>query len=548
MEGDQKAMTSRNEKTISFKNFTGLNENYEDYIGKSEFSVLRNFDFAKEGVRGIIPRQGNEIYDASFLATSKIVTLENIPASSEFQIAQVDQTLYKSDFVELGGAGNGSCNTDIQSMSYFLNKVFIFPGLTDGGSTKGIIYDISTGAISLQSDGPDNGKYCILYKNRLWVAVGNYVYYSAAYMFDNDGDADDWDISNNFIKIAPDSGHDIVSLIPTQNALLVCLENGDVYPIYGAYTNEFQIPQFPISDKGPISHRTVKRYRSATLWLGEDDVYKYEGGNILPVSEKRQLYTQFKNVSTDQAIRNVAVASTIDDDYIICFRQKTSGVPNKCYVFNIVYGTWREYENYKFYFQASCVTTDKVWITGQCEADTDGKYKLLKQRTSFADTYTTNGDTNIIADATTHETMPSDGFMDVQFKKLFARLAYGSVTPFQITLKARTGLRDIPRDNERFKLFEFLKAASTVGTETDTTVLWDENNWANDDEVIDPGELVWAEDGNDSRSIYSLQNEYRTFNLMGNSLKLSFTVSYTTDPEVELERIKIHYLQKRRVL
>ena len=537
------------EKTIKFGNFAGLNENYEDFISQNEFSVLKNWDFSKQGVRGISPRRGNEIYDSSFLATSKVVTLENIPASSEFQIAQVDETLYKSDFSELGGDGNGSCTSTIQSTVFFLDKVFIFPGRLDSGSTKSIIYDIAAGTTTLQSGGPDNGKFAILYKGRIWVASGNFVYYSAPYMNDNDGDADDWNLSNNFIKIAPDSGHDIVSLIPTQSALLACLENGDVYPIYGAYPNEFQIPQFPISDRGPISHRTVKRLRSETYWLSKDDVYKFNGGTISPVSPKRELIEQFKYVSTDQSIREVAVASVVEDDYIVCFRQINSSINNKCFVFNTVYETWREYSNYRFNFQASCVNTDGDWITGQVEADDDGNFKLLKQRTGFADTITTSGDTVIIAEAVSHESMPVDSYIDAQFKKFFGRFAYGETYPLNIVFTARTGMRDFPRDNERFKLFEFLKAStSTSGEDISSNTLWDENAWANDDEAVDPGELVWAGEGTNDNSTYTLQNEYKTFNLLGNSLKFSFSVSYKADPGIEIERIKVNYLPKRRAL
>jgi len=534
-------MPQNKEKSITFANFAGLNENYEDFTAKNEFSVFKNFDYNKDGVRGIVPRKGNTIYNPNFLATAKIDTLENIPYSSEFQIAQVGTTLYKQDFTEVGGAGNGSCSSTIQNMAYFLGKVFINPGLLDSGEVKGIIYDVSTGVTSLQSGGPDNGRYLTLYKNRLWVASGNVVYYSQPYMNDNDGDADDWDISNNFIKVSPNSGNEIIALIGTSNALLICMENGDVYPLYGAYPNEFSVPEFPLTTQGPISHRTVRRSRGAVFWLGPDDVYQYVGGAITPVSEKRQIKTQLSKISTDPAIRELAVASIVGDDYVVCFRQTTSATVNKCYVFDIVYRTWREYENLYFFFQASCVTSEGVWITGQAWPDTNSKYKLIQQRNGYADTITTSADTSIIAQAMGHEFFPSDGYMDAQFKKLFGRMSWGAHHVLNLSLFGKSGLRDDPSNQSRAKIFEFLKASADV---TDSS-LWDENNWANEDATADAGELVWA--GDDAVD-FLIEDVYKNFNLISNSLRFNFFITYKTNPSVEIQKLKVHYLNKRRIL
>lgn len=542
-------MAKVREKIISWDDLGGLNLNPEDTLEGNEFTQLINFDYDNDGLNIIEPRKGSNLLNATFEKTTKISSLININTATEFQIAQAGTTLYDNAGDEIGGAGNGTCTSSTQTAQLFMDTVFIAPGQDDSGTVKMMRYNRSTDTVTLQADGPEDARFLVKYKDRLW-CVGltdnsnrARVFYSEPYMNDNDNDADDWDIPNNFIDVAPDDGYEVVALIPTPQALLVCKENGDIYPIFGAFSDEFAVPQFPITNKGPVSHRTQAVHKGVAYWLGDDDVYQFIGGQVGPVSKGRELYSEFKNIQSSQSSRDEAVAVVTDDDYIVCFRQDDYSINNKCYVFDTARRTWREYDGYQFHYEASCVTSDGTWIVGQNQAGTDSKYRLLQMRTGYADSVTASGDTNIIAEATSKEFFPTTGYMEAQAKRLFARMAYSTVS-VTLTLLMRPGLLDTSTTDYRAKSWEFQKASDSSSTSNwydggDNTAVW-----ANDDATAEAGALVWADD---SYNVFSLQDLKRTFNLIGRTLKFSIYIEYDSSPEFRFQRALVHYLPKRRI-
>lgn len=537
-------MAKSQEKSITFANFKGLNLNNADTLRDGEFQRLVNFDFNK--LSRLVCRKGNTLYD-DFEATAAPYTMVNIPASTEIQLIQVGTTIYLNSGAEMGGAGNGACTADRQTAVYYMGKVWIGPGRLDGGVTKLLIYNPTTNTTSMLSPGvagPDNIKYLTVHKDRIWAANGSRLYFSEPYLNDADGDEDDWNPGTNFIDISPDDGSTIIGLSSSPEGLLIFKSDQRVFILTGAYADEFVIPQTPFSNKGPLSHWCVAANQSlnsplSIYWLSNDDAYRYVGGVVTAVSDAIQIRSEIELIPVSQTVRNDICAVIAGTDYIVSIRQTGYTINNKTFLYDTLRGHWREYEGAALLFRASCIKQDGTWLTAQVSPGMDSKYRLLTQRSGYADTVTESGDVKITADAMTREVLASTGYLDAQFKRLFAHIAFGD--RMAITVMVRPTLRCSRRDFYA-KVIEFIQESGAVSS---ASTVWDNNNWADDDDTIETDELVWADESVVDNSII---DEYgpKTFCLNGRSVTLVFNCSYKTDPSVAIERLTVHYLNKRR--
>jgi hypothetical protein len=88
-------------------------------------------------------------------------------------------------------------------------------------------------------------KYCCVYKNRVWAAKGNTLYFSDLLSVDT------WPAAN-FIEVNPSDGDEIIALIPTTMMLLIVKQHSTYY-LTGYSPQTFAVS--PAGDVGTISPR-----------------------------------------------------------------------------------------------------------------------------------------------------------------------------------------------------------------------------------------------------------------------------------------------------
>jgi len=542
----------RSEKPYLIESFIGGENTFAvpDKLKREEQQALVNWDFSKED--NIVPRKGNTFYD-DYSGSDACTSLQTYKsdADTEKVVSQRGTTLF-IDGVELGGVGNGGCVAARQTMAHFLGMLWFAPGENNGGNNELKVYDISTGNETTYSFAPMNVSGIVLYRDRLWVWADSYLFFSTPYLNDKTFgtlDATCFDAANNFILISPDDGFDIIAAIPTADRLLVVKSNGDIYPVYGSYRDEFTLPPERISPDGPINQWVWDDFKGIKYWLGKDNVYYFDGQTIRPAMEKRQAYSFITSQNTGRKYKEQATALVVDDeDFVFCFTSSDSTVNNKVGLFNIIRGNFRRYEGTGFPFGPSVQKEDGTWITAQISSP----YKLLKQRDGYADSLVGEADTDITASFLSKKKIFYGGDLTFRARRFYGRIKFSKNLLIKILMHRTRLATDTSLIEHTIDLLNTGGGGSGSyadkykwAGDSSSTPSWAEDDLSN----VNTPWLVWAAGEGEGSIEATLQNIKKSLprKMVGNDFQIEVSIQYNEDPVCDIQSLGIYYKPKRRI-
>lgn len=171
---------------------------------------------------------------------------------------------------------NLNVGTDMDATN-FNNKLLI-----TNGSDPVKVWD-GTAISDLSANAP-TGKYITNDTIRVWIAKGDILYYSA---FLNETD---WTTPENSgsVQYYTPSGGDITGLTNFANHICVFKRNSFA-EIFGTNYYNFRLVENS-NQIGCVAYKTLQEVQDTLFWLGETDVYRYQGGKPIPIGQPIRKY------------------------------------------------------------------------------------------------------------------------------------------------------------------------------------------------------------------------------------------------------------------
>gem|GEM_PF-2535112 len=174
------------------------------------------------------------------------------------------------------------------------------------------------------------GKYITSSINRVYIAEGSTIHFCA-----NNAETDWTSAENSGADDFTVNGGDITGLTYFKDQVTVFKKNAmGVY-----YGNNFFTQKLAIisNDIGCISSKTIVEVGDTLFWLGQNDVYAFQGGQPIAISQKIRSYLD--SINTTHITKCCAFTDGIR--YYLCLVTGDNTEPNIRLVYDPRYGVWR---------------------------------------------------------------------------------------------------------------------------------------------------------------------------------------------------------------
>ncbi|PWV90267.1 hypothetical protein DFQ01_14443 [Paenibacillus cellulosilyticus] len=198
-----------------------------------------------------------------------------------------------------------------------------------------------TSLLNISGSPPAGAKYITNDNVRVWMAVGDVLYYSAFQ------DQDDWTSAENSgsVQYYTPNGGDITGLKEFYGDKWVWKKDS-MAVIKG--TNYYNYALVSVSnDIGCISSRTIVEVGDTIYWLGENDIYGHQGGKPFAIGER--VRGHLNNLNRGALERCCAFTDGIR--YYLCIATGEYDEPNVRLMYDPRFNIWREVahdESYRY--------------------------------------------------------------------------------------------------------------------------------------------------------------------------------------------------------
>lgn len=218
-------------------------------------------------------------------------------------------------------------------------------------------------AISDLNANAPKGKYITNDTVRVWIALGDVLYFSA-YLNETD-----WTTAENSgsVQYYTPSAGDITGLARFANH--ICIFKKDSFAeIFGTDYFTFRLIENS-NDIGCISYKTIVEVEDTLYWLGANDVYAYKGGKPVAIGQKIREYLDDMNLGGNTPLNFFGGTDGIR--YYLGIATGTNQFPNVLLLFDPRNGSWRVSSlNDNFTFSANF---NNGWYVGNSTGQT---YKM----------------------------------------------------------------------------------------------------------------------------------------------------------------------------
>lgn len=263
---------------IRIKQFLGLNNKITDTaIDLREASALQNVNLTEESCdqrNGSVKLHTVAFKDKTDSVVKNITGIyEGILNGTRYQVGiggDAFKQLSAGAWVDKTGAVTITDDDDIHwSFATFLDSSFADIIIAANGINAPIKWTGSGNAAALSSP-PGNFNFPVVHKNKLWVAVGDVVYFSAL------RNGESWDTSNDIARFI-NKGEDITGLYRYSDRIVVFQESA-IHVISGSSTRDLYV-QTVVTGDGCASGYSIqeiesRRYGNILAFLSPEGTFK----------------------------------------------------------------------------------------------------------------------------------------------------------------------------------------------------------------------------------------------------------------------------------
>lgn len=198
------------------------------------------------------------------------------------------------------------------------------------------------------ADAPQ-GKYITNDTNRVWIALGDTLYWSAFL------DETDWTTAEDSgsVQYYTPRGGDITAIKRYYDRITL-FKKDSMAEIQGRSFFNFQLVEIS-NDIGCVSFKTLVEVGDTLFWLGQNDVYAYSGGKPRPIGQRIRSY--LNDINTTHLSK--CCAGTDGLRYYLCLVTGANTEPNIRFVYDPRYDVWlinALSEDFRYWAQLNNVT------------------------------------------------------------------------------------------------------------------------------------------------------------------------------------------------
>lgn len=277
---------------VRINRFLGLNTKYSDLsIDQREATGLQNVnitDYSVETRKGSAKKHSTAFKDKTGATTKNITGLYETKLAGSVYRVGIGGDAFKEYSASAWTDRTGAVTiTDSDNIHWSFATFKDSGGANDiivaaNGSNAPIKWTGSGNAAALSSP-PGNFAFPVVHSLKLWVAVGDIVYFSAI------RDGESWDTTNDIIRFE-NKGEDITCLKAYAGRLIVFLESA-IYIVHGSSNRDLFVEKV-VDGYGTKSGHTVKevvssRYGNILVFLSSDGLLRAFNGskNLIDIGD-----------------------------------------------------------------------------------------------------------------------------------------------------------------------------------------------------------------------------------------------------------------------
>jgi len=390
--------------TLRIDKFLGLNTKLSDTaIDFRESSGLQNVNITDDGLE---QRQGSAKLNTVAFKEKTDTTAKPINGAYSTKLGgNLLQVAVGGDAFKQFTAGNFTDKTGAVTITDDDDNLASFATFFDGASNEIIIAAFEqdapikwtgTGDAADLATPPGNFKFPTVHKNKLWVALGDFVYYSGLL------DGESWDLVNDLQRF-PGDGEDITGLAVYMDRLIV-FKPSSIYMISGSsYRNLFV--QEIVTGEGCLSGYSIqevesRRYGNILVFLSNEGIIKGFNGskNLITIGDPAK--PLFDTMNRSKAEFTTSDKLEDKNQYWLSMFSGSQSTKSQIMVYDYFNDTYADSTTgrplssilYHVGINANCLATFKT--TAQIEILVSGDYNgfLLRQNIGLKDEETTQID------------------------------------------------------------------------------------------------------------------------------------------------------------
>lgn len=209
-----------------------------------------------------------------------------------------------------------------------------------------LYYDGTNNLLPLNTDissTKTQGKYIVDYYGHLLlgnVTIGTTDILPQSIYWNNKGDPEDWETgSYGYIDLI--EGDDkITGIEKLKTRLFIFKENSIVECRYtGSYLSAFEFTEGAVQNIGCINGRTIENMGEEIIFLGNDDLYRFNGYSCVPIGGGMGDYI-IQNQNDANFYKNFSFSIREENLYCLAVVSKNSTEPDLIYVYNYKTDAW----------------------------------------------------------------------------------------------------------------------------------------------------------------------------------------------------------------
>ena len=200
-----------------------------------------------------------------------------------------------------------------------------------------VLGKLNTSAVSTSTN--PLAKFIEVHLNRIWVTVGNILYFSVLDTSVTEENFNDFDTTNNSGQIIIPAGQgDVITGLYSVNGYLYIFQRNAIWEVFGTSPSNFELRNVS-SEIGMIDKRTLVEFDRQLFFLSDNGVYQFDGANLTNLSMNRvnNLIDTWANVSSPVAILT-------NNTYMLSYTPSGDSYNSECIFYDIINQVWGKVE------------------------------------------------------------------------------------------------------------------------------------------------------------------------------------------------------------
>lgn len=188
---------------------------------------------------------------------------------------------------------------------------------------------------------PSNGKYVVVWKNRLWIA--NTSAGKSRLHYSNEGNPEDWTTvgAAGFIDVDKNDGDEITGIIPMGPVLYV-FKKRTVHRLTGHDPQSFDLQPI-VLNRGCVAPRSIVAMGPFVMYMSDYGIHSINpNGNVDGLLSDA---VQFDIEDLSESVKGLSAAGKIRDLYILAYDSNADGKNDTAFVLDVRTGAWSKWSN-----------------------------------------------------------------------------------------------------------------------------------------------------------------------------------------------------------